>query len=212
MAQAWLVRPVIIGDKRNYAEDFLNSGYIASGPNQLPKLNDCNLDKIKKLLTDGKLFSDSLSVGIASAVINCFVNLMEEADLALLINGDEVHILEIAGEYKYVNNVYMRPGFLCHRRMIRLMHSYSRKDLSAGLRAGLKSNRQISNISKHYTEIYRLAYGKEAPEAASPAADTVPVSYPLRPNYNVNFNVPADITRTEAERLAAYIQTLFFKE
>lgn len=212
MQQAWLVRPFLAGDKRNYTEEFIEKGFIALGPNSLPNLQNYNLEKLRKLLLE-RLGQEKLASGALAAVANNFVNKMQEMDLALIVNGQSIYAVEIMSKYDYYYSKYVVQNFLCHRRTIRLMHTYTRDDLSLELRIALKSGRQIADISKHYAEVYRLCYGKDIEESKvdEPVSD-VEVSYPLRPDFQIKFTVPSDMTREESRRFEAFIKTLYFKE
>ena len=87
----------------------------------------------------------------------------------------------------------------------------SRKELSKELRSSLKVHRTAANLSHHFAEIDVLIHNREVPATTSASTDTIDVSYPLRPNYNVSFSVPIDITADEAKRLSAYLASLYFK-
>lgn len=212
MPQAWLVRPFLAGDKRNYTEEFLEKGFIALGPNSLPNLQNYNLDKLRKLLLD-RMSQEKLTSGALAAVANNFVNKMQVMDLALIVNGQSIYAVEIMSKYDYYYSKYVVQNHLCHRRSIRLMHTYTRDDLSLELRIALKSGRQIADISKHYAEVYRLCYDKEIeePKVDEPVTE-VEVSYPLRPDFQIKFSVPSDMTREESRRFEAFIKTLYFKD
>lgn len=212
MQQAWLVRPFLAGDKRNYAEEFLEKGFIALGPNSLPNLQNYNLEKLRKLLLE-RLGQEKLASGAMAAVANNFVNKMQEQDLALIVNGQSIYAVEIMSKYDYFYSKYVVQNHLCHRRSIRLMHTYTRDDLSLELRIALKSGRQVADISKHYAEVYRLCYGKDIEESkVTEPVSNVEVSYPLRPDFQIKFSVPSDMTREESRRFEAFIRTLYFKE
>lgn len=212
MQQAWLVRPFLAGDKRNYTEEFISKGYIAVGPNTLPNLQNYDLEKLRKLLLE-RMAQEKLASGALAAVANNFANRMQEQDLALIINDKTIYAVEIMSGYEYCQTKRVAQFYLCHRRAIRVMHSYSRDDLSLELRVALKSGRQVADLSKHYAEIYKLCYGKdiEQQKEAEPARP-VEVSYPLRPDYEVRFTVPSDMTSDEARRLEAFVRTVYFKK
>lgn len=212
MQQAWLVRPFLAGDKRNYTEEFIEKGFIALGPNSLPNLQNYNLEKLRKLLLE-RMGQEKLASGALAAVANNFVNKMQEMDLALIANGQSIYAVEIMSKYDYYYSKFVVQNHLCHRRSIRLMHTYTRDELSLELRIALKSGRQIADISKHYAEVYRLCYGKDIEESKvdEPVSD-VEVSYPLRPDFQIKFTVPSDMTREESRRFEAFVKTLYFKE
>lgn len=212
MAHAWLIRASLYGDKTNYSEEFISKGYIALGPNNLPNLQGMNVEKIKNHLKS-RLGDDKLTAGALAATANNFVNKMQVGDLALLIDGNTVYALEIASDYDYVVTKYVTRVFLCHRRNIRVLNRYDRDVLSNGLRLALKSGRQVADISKCYDEVHKLCYDVESVgKQAESKVKSVEVSYPLRPDYQVKFTLPADISKTEAERLDAFIRSLYYRE
>ena len=209
MDHAWLVRPFIAGDKKNYTEDFLDKGYIAIGPNNLPNLTQCSVEKIKKLIGD-RFAQEKLAVGAHTAIVNNFVNKMQKNDLALIISEQSIYAAEILSDYSFIQVKFIGQNILCHRRAIKVLHGYTRDELSPQLRLALKSGRQIADISKYYTEVYKLCYGEEC-AAAESNCKPVSVAYPLRPDFTIEFSVPSDMTQEEAQRLEAFIKTLYFK-
>ena len=210
MHKAWLVRPFLEGDNTNYTEKFIQGGYIAVGPNRLPDLHHYNGDGLKKAIVENKLADGAYKVGALAAVINNFVSRMSEMDIALLINDDDIYSMEIMGDYSYTYNAYGAQGFHCHKRKVRFMKHCLRSDLSEDLRLGLKSGRQVADISRHYKEVYRLTYGKDLKDDADVASEPVEISYPLRRNFRVTFSVPGDMTRDEARRLESFFKNLYF--
>lgn len=212
MAQAWLIRSSLYGDKTNYSEEFISKGYVALGPNSLPNLRGMNVDKIRAHLKT-RVGDDKLIAGALAATANNFVNKMKVGDLALLIDGNTVYALEIISDYDYVVTKYVSRVFLCHRRSIKVLNRYERDALSDGLRLALKSGRQVADISKCYDEVHKLCYDVESVgKQAESKVKSVEVSYPLRPDYQVKFTLPADMSKMEAERLDAFIRSLYYRE
>lgn len=211
MKQAWLIRPILYNDKNNYTEEFISREYVALGPNSMPNIQGMNLEKIRTLLTE-RMGQEKLKAGAIAATANNFVNKMKVGDLALLLDGKMVYALEIASDYEYHQSKYVTRVFLCHRRSVKVLNGYSRNELSDNLRKFLKTGRQIADISDHYDEIYKLCYDQEAVfSGVNKKVKSVEVSYPLRPDYQVKFSLPVDMTKDEAERLEAFINTLYFK-
>ena len=100
-----------------------------------------------------------------------------------------------------------------HQRKVTWLNDTSRKQLSKKLRSSLKVHRTTANMSEHVLEIEALATsGTYEQPTESPLVDTIKVSYPLRPDCLVSFDIPKDISKDEAKRLSAYFQTLYFKE
>lgn len=212
MAQAWLIRPFLNGDKTNYTDEFVSKSYIATGPNGLPNMQGLNLEKIRTFLL-ARMGEEKLTAGALAATANNFVNKMKKGDLALLLDGQMIYAMEITSDYEYFTSKFVTRIFLCHRRSINILNGYDRNELSDDLRQALKTGRQIADISKHYAEVYDLCYNQEAViAAAKKEVKSVKVSYPLRADYQVEFTLPADMTAEEAERLDAFIKSLYFKE
>ena len=75
------------------------------------------------------------------------------------------------------------------------------------LRSSLKVHRTTANLSHHADEIEALCKGEKLA-----APDVVDVTYPLRPDFEVSFKIPKDISRDEAQRLSTYFASLYFTE
>ena len=212
MAQAWLIRPSLYGDKTNYTEEFISREYVALGPNNLPSLQGMNVDKIKALF-NSRLNDNKLTVGALTATANNFVNKMKVGDVGLLVDGKIVYAIEITSDYEYFVSKYISRVFLCHRRSIKVLNQYDRDLLSDGLRIVLRSGRQVADISRCYEEVCRLCYDVDSVyKEVKEKVRSVEVSYPLRPDYQVKFTLPADMNNEEAERLDMFIKSLYFKK
>lgn len=74
--------------------------------------------------------------------------------------------------------------------------------------SSLKVHRTTADLSKHYDEIKALADGG----CYRAVIDDMEVSYPLRPDYDISFSVPKDISKSEAKRLSMYFESLYFSE
>ncbi len=99
------------------------------------------------------------------------------------------------------------------------MTCVSRKDdLSLELRSALKNKRTTADLSKFAQEIDALSKGKRLPQNNAPekttrnpdGLDVMEMSYPLRPNFTLTFQLPKNITRDETRRLSQYFATLYF--
>ena len=97
--------------------------------------------------------------------------------------------------------------------MFRTMRFLSREDLPLHIRTALKVRRDVADLSKYTEELEAIMFGKEKEyqEQQKMLAD-IDVSYPLRPNYIVKFQIPVDINENEAKRLSDFFKTLYFKK
>lgn len=211
MRKAWIVRPFIANDSTNYTDKFVQGSYIATGPNKLPDVRRYSVENIKKILAESRLADGAYRIGALATVVNNFVSKMKEMDLALLVNGDEIYVMEIIGDYFYAYNAYAASGFHCHKRKVKFLQRYMRSDLSETMRLALKSGRQVADISRHFNEVYKLAYGEDL-ELEKKDASPVEVAYPLRQDFQVKFTVPGDMTRDEARRLESFFRNLYFEK
>jgi len=66
-------------------------------------------------------------------------------------------------------------------------------------------------LGKHYDEINALSHGEDFQDEMS-TTEVLAVTYPLRSNFSVSFDIPVDITKTEAKRLSIYLESLYFAE
>ena len=76
------------------------------------------------------------------------------------------------------------------------------------LRSSLKVHRTTANLSHHTDEIEALCKG----EKIADITDFVEVTYPLRPDFEVSFRIPKDISSDEAQRLSSYFASLYFNK
>ena len=74
----------------------------------------------------------------------------------------------------------------------------------------MKVHRSTADLSHHYDEIKALCFNMPMPKAVT--TEPIKISYPLRPDFNISFEIPADMTKEEAERLNNFISTLHFKD
>lgn len=205
MRNAWLVRPFPCKIRR--IEEFKEQNIIAVGWPKTGDLKGKSRQNIKDILSDTPYSLTGLELGNAYATIDILVNRMNIGDLVLIPDGDDIYFAKITGDY------YMSPANsddldYPHQRKIEWLARTSRKNLSKQLRSSLKVQRATADLSKHFDEIDALSKGEKY--EVNRDSLTIPVSYPLRPDYVVSFNIPADITKEEAHRLSAYLETLYF--
>lgn len=203
----WLVRPIPHGTNR--INEFRRLNRIGIGWPKIGDLTGLSREELKTLLNGPPYELDGLELGNAYATIDIFVNQMNVGDIVLVANGDDIYFAEITSDYQF--DISFDPDGYSHQRQVRWLSATSRKELSKELRSSLKVHRTTANLSHHADEIKALAAGNPVSRAIQPTT-TINVSYPLRSDFTVEFKIPADISKTEAERLSTYFRSLYFTE
>lgn len=147
-----------------------------------------------------------IALGNAYATIDIFVNQMKTGDLILMPNGEDIYLGELTGGYYLDTSVDNDTDGYPHQRTAKWLNTVSRKDMSMDLRLSLKVHRTTASLSHHYKEIEALCKG----EKFSTESDFIDVKYPLRPDFEVSFKLPKDISKDEAQRLSSYFASLYF--
>lgn len=210
MCNAWLIRPYPHNQSR--LSEFLNEKIIAVGWPCIGDLKGKSREELKETLSGPPYNYKGLVLGNAYATIDIFVNQMNIGDLLLMPNGDDIYFGKIASDYYLDPSVDNDKDGYSHQRKAEWLKDTSRKELSNELRSSLKVHRTAANLSRHFAEIDARIHDRPIPAAIPDSTETIDVSYPLRPNYNVSFSIPIDITSDEAKRLSAYFASLYFKD
>lgn len=206
--QAWLMRPYPDG-KTKRLEEFKTGNFVAVGWPNIGSLAGKSREDIKNILAGPPYNYSGQVLGNAYATIDILVNRMSPGDYLLIPDQDEIYFAVVDSDYVFDASLDYAPDGYPHQRKIRnLTTSRLRRELSKELRSSLKVHRTTADLTKHYDEIKAFAEGGTFNEAV----EHVEVSYRLRPNYNVSFTVPGDITRTEAKRLSMHLESLFYLE
>ncbi len=205
--QAWLIRPYPNGEKR--LDEFKEKKFVAIGWPNIGNLTGKSREDLKEILSGDPYSYSGLTLGNAYATIDIIVNRMEPGDYLLIPDGDDIYFAVVDSNYVYDKTVDNDTEGYPHQRKVRnFTGSHLRSELSKALRSSLRMHRTTANLSKHYDEIKVLADGG----TYSTGIEEVSVSYRLRPNYSIEFSVPADITKSEAKRLSMYLESMYFEE
>lgn len=203
---AWLIRTTINGEDKY--QEFIDNSFIATGYDESYSLKNRSKTDIKNILTKEPFNLSSIELGSVTASLTNFVHGMHPNDIVMVISGDKICIGEIQSDYIYKANA----SNCKHRRMFRTMRFLSREDLPLHIRTALKVRRNVADLSKYSDELEAIMFHKEEEYyAKQELAKDVDVSYPLRPDYNIKFKIPANINETEANRLSEFFKTLYFK-
>lgn len=199
--QAWLLRPY--PNEIKHLDEFKANHFVAIGWPNTGNLSGKSREDIKSLLSGEPYNYNGLTLGNAYATVDIFVNRMKEGDYLLIPDGDDIYFAVVDSGYLFDPSV----DYPHQRQVKNFTASHLRSELSKQLRSSLKVHRTTADLSKHYDEIKAIAEGRPFDSCAADVA----VSYPLRPNYVVNFTIPQNITKTEAKRLSMYLESLFFQ-
>lgn len=208
--KAWMVRPPYFeGESR--AIDFLEGQFISVAFPLVGNLTGATKEEIWLRFADADARFRELSKveqGANVAPLDYLVNHMDCGDYVMIPAGEQIFFAVITGDYVYREH-YIDVRYVHQRPIMGIGTSYPRTELPKVLRSAMKTRRIISNITKYIEEIEALLNG-EAPCEDQP--EGVTVSYPLRPDFPVEFSIPADMTQTEAMRLSNFLLTLYFEQ
>ena len=221
MGNAWFVRSKL--DDTNMIEWFNTYGIVATKVRGTDldvdyessiDLSRKSVEEINDILSEEPYQLKDGDLGNTRLYLDLFVNQMEIGDLVLVPDGRTIHFACIAGEYKHQSKVFYslnknqpKPPWLAHQRKVEWLGKISRDDLSDKLRDALKNQRLVGDLSKFYDEIEARSQGLPY----EPKKDTIEVRYPLRPDFEITYTIPADMTAAEAEKLGAHFKTVFFR-
>lgn len=206
MNQAWMLRPYPDNVKR--LAEFRQDHLVAIGWPELGNLNGRTKEELKELLGGEPYHLTGYRLGSAYATTDIFVNRMQVGDLLLIPDGEDIFFARVAGDYVF-EPAQKKAGYP-HQRKAEWLKSVSRRDLSKALRSSLKAHQTAADLTKRYEEIEALAFGKSNPAVNS--QKTIAVSYPLRRDFTVHFEIPEDMTKSEAARLSSFFEGLYFEE
>ena len=227
MGKAWLVRPKVGQDV--FLNWFRKNGLIAfdipymdsegrsfeARLSSEPNFEGKTPEDIHRLLTQSPYNFDSNEAGAWKPQINYFLNEMSTYDLVLLPSDSTIFLASITGPGKDrrsrdkcptdCDEMRYQPKY---QRSVKWLASTSRNKLSNELRKALKLPRSIGDLSKFYEEIDALSRGQQY----TPKADTRVVSYWLRPDFEITYTIPVDMTDVEAERLSVAFRNTYFQQ
>lgn len=206
MKQAWILRPYPDNIKR--LAEFRRDSLVGIGWPALGDLSGKTKEELKALISGEPYRLTGNRLGSSYATADIFVNRMQKGDLLLVPDGEDIFFAEVTGDYTF-SAALCSEGYP-HQRKVKWLKNVSRSDLSMALRSSLKAHQTAADVSRHYEEIEALAFGKEGP--ALGVQKTIPVSYPLRRDFTVRFEVPENLTKGEAKRLASFFEGLYFEE
>lgn len=202
---AWLVRPFPHGINR--LDMFKSDNFVAIGWPGIGDLAGKSREELKRILSQEPYKLSGLALGNAYATVDLFVNQFGIGDYILVPDGDDIYLAKLVSDYYFDASVDTQDAGYSHQRRVEWCTSTARKNLSHELRMSLKVHRTTADLSLHYDEIATLAAGHiYEPQSLK----TIKVSYPLRADHIISFEIPEDMTQDESLRLSDYIRTLYF--
>ncbi len=208
MSTAWLVRPRPHGILR--LDQFRSDNFVAIGWPGIGDLTGKSCQDIKTLLAGKPYGLADTPLKYANSAVDIIVNRMNPGDLVLVPHDDDIFFAEICSDYVFDSAADTDLTGYSHQRKVKWLEKTSRENLSKDLRNSLKIGRTAANLGHYYDEIDALAHGKKSPSVGD--TEKLTVIYPLRRNFSITIDLPADITKDEANRLSQYLGTLYFSE
>lgn len=202
MKNAYLVRGKPSGV--DHVQTFLQDEIVAVGWSELSlDLSGMSKEKLKSLLEE-RGQDHGTKLGSAVATLDLFVNRLHPGDLILMPDSNDIHLGRLQSDYFY-NPRDLNSGYP-HQHQVDWVQTVTRSDLTMELRSALKAWRTVSNLSRFYDEIEALAAGpshQPAPEETV-ASGIRPFAFPLRDDFIVRYELPTDMTKSEARELKAF--------
>lgn len=188
------------------ADKCFEDNSIRLGWYKLGDLRALDRDEIKEKLrefypNEGKT---EMEVGNMTSVIDMFVNKIQPGDLILLPDGDTYHIGQITGGYKYQPNQIEKLKYFPHMHPVKWLKDIAKEKTPKEIRTQLKNRRTVGRLNGCDQIVNDIVIGSYEPTT------TITAEYPLRDNYKVIITVPSDMTKVEAERLGAFVKTLYY--
>lgn len=211
----FLLRPKPGGSDR--LEEFREKKFCAIGWSDIG-----DLKKIKKIennyiepckIAVEKAYPKWQSWQIASAAtaLDTFVNLMEHDDILVIPDYDKIHFAKITGDY-YFEEEHQKEDY-ANQRKIEFLKMVKRESLPERLKNALKVRYIIANFKDYKEEIETiLNREEEIGEENTVKLEYEIVTYPVRPGIYAKVQIPKDMSKKEAERLADSVRTLYFND
>lgn len=195
-------------ENRRLVDKWKEMGVIAIGWAATGDLSGLDQPAIRRAISSSYTYSAS---ELSKCLFACdmLVNRMKVGDYVLVPDPDNlkiIYVFQLEGEY------YYDPGFAGwpHQRRARYLADLNRYDLSEPLQARCRSRRAAVTLTDFSEEIRRLVQGEPMPAAApaAPAVQMITSRFRLRLDVEAVVTIPADLTQSEAERLASYVRLL----
>lgn len=172
----------------------------------------CDFEPLEDLLaikSDTKNFLKKLNpemqkarIAVNTSVVEDFAKKINIGDLAIITSNNEkkyISIVRITSDYYFDSyNKY-------HVRDVNPIISVSRDSLSESFRRDLRKPRAVTSLPMTPDILDVINSAKKV----SLESDALKAVFPLRQDFSININIPHDMSKLEAERLAEFVRTLW---
>ncbi len=184
---------------RNKAE--LNGRKICCNFEPLEDLSaiKSNVEKVLKRINPKM---QEARIAVNTSVAEDFAKKISIGDLAITTSNKEkriISIVRITGDYYFdSHNKY-------HVREVNPIISVSRDSLSENFRRDLRKPRAVTSLPMTPDILDVINSAKKV----SVESNALKAVFPLRQDFSININIPHDMKKLEAERLADFVRTLW---
>ena len=158
-----------------------------------------NVSQILKNLNPGM---QEARIAVNTSVAEDFTKKISIGDFAIITSNKVkkyISIVKITGDYYFdSHNKY-------HVREVNPIISVSRDSLSENFRRDLRKPRAVTSLPMTPDILDVINSAKKA----SIDSNALKAVFPLRQDFSININIPHDMKRLEAERLADFVRTLW---
>lgn len=190
----WLIR----------STNILSGGIVCSDFEPLKDLNSASTanKNMSEIIKNLRPDMNEARMAVNTAVAEDFVNNINIGDLAIVTNRKEkyyISIVRITGDYFFDthNN--------CHVREVDPIIRISRNSLSENFRRDLRKPRAITSLPMTPDILDVINSAKKV----SVENNALKAVFPLRQDFSISINIPHDMSKLEAERLADFVRTLW---
>lgn len=173
----WVVRPKPHGINR--VKEFMKEDVIAIGFPEIPDLSSLNKEEIQEIVEQkDSIAKDSRKAALHAGILFRFAHQIEPGDLVVVPDDENVHIAEVDGSYKYVEEK-KDENYPHQRRVEWLKKDLARHEMPDELQGSLRSQLTLYSLDKYSDQVFEWL-NKEIPEGNNG------LRYPARSNSNSN--------------------------
>lgn len=204
LRQSWLVRGKPSGVNRE--KEFFEKNIFGTGWGGIGDLTGLSREEIVNRLKAHEDYGKDgeRKIGISASVLNYIVNEISVGDYLLMPDGNDIYLGIVTREYEFDESKDERPSY-SHQIAVKWEKVITRDSLPLEIRNSLRAWQTIADLNKHTDKISGLFTG----DLDDDSVKFISGMYPLRENLSIEYKVPADMTKEEAERYGNFIKTLY---
>lgn len=182
----------------------LSGGVVCSDFEPIKDLNAANIanKSIAEIIENLGQDMQEARMAVNTAVAEDFVKNINIGDLAVVTNRKEKHYISIV---RITGNYYFDTRNNYHAREVDPIIRVGRDSLSENFRRDLRKPRAVTSLPMTPDILDVINRAKKANEESN----ALKAIFPLRQNFSININIPHDMKKIEAERLADFVRTLW---